>query len=116
MDLRVDLLLGGVRTHSENAILALKPNLHTGWEVLGDQSGHTNTKIDVETTVMTDIVRYSIGGCDEPEKKTYPSWISLAARFAILWRRSWEGSPGLEADSAVGASFRTSIAFSWVAE
>lgn len=94
MDLRVDLVLGGVRTHPKNAVLALKPNLHAGWEMLRDQSGHTNTKVDVETTDMTAIVRYGIGGCDEPEKKNIPVLNFLSSTLRDPVAEILRGIPG----------------------
>lgn len=49
LDLRVDLVLRRVRSHTENTVLTFQPNLHTRRKVLGNQSGHTDTKVDVET-------------------------------------------------------------------
>ena len=49
--LRVDLLPRRVRAHTEDTVLTLEPDLDRGVEVLGDQSGDTNTKVNVEAVV-----------------------------------------------------------------
>ena len=49
--LRVDLLPRRVRAHTEDTVLTLEPDLDRGVEVLGDESGDTNTKVNVEAVV-----------------------------------------------------------------
>lgn len=45
---RVKLLLGWMRTHTQDPIFALQPYLYTGWEIVRDESRHTDSQVHVE--------------------------------------------------------------------
>lgn len=40
---------GWIRTHTQDSIFALQPHLYTRWEVLWDESRHTDSEVDVKT-------------------------------------------------------------------